>query len=387
MENQNVNSIIIRPGELFLKGKNKYIFENCLLENIKYALKDYNVNVLKSQNRFYVEGFDLIDLENIINATKKIFGITTISKAYKVDAEVESITNVALNIIPEKGAFRVSTNRAFKQFPMNSMEFSAYLGAQILRKYKELNVNLFEYDFNVNVDIRENKIAYIFLETIKGAGGLPVGTSGKATLLLSGGIDSPVAGYMIAKRGVELMAVHFHSFPYTSELALIKVRDLAIKLTKYTKKLDVFVVPFTKIQEEIYQKCPEPYMITIMRRFMMRIAQKLSIINNSQALITGESLGQVASQTIPSINSTDAVVNIPVFRPLIAFDKVDIIDFAKTIDTYETSIRPYQDCCTVFVPERPVIKPRLNLVIEYEESLDVDSLIDDAIQNTKIESF
>ncbi len=383
----SVNCIIIRPGELFLKGKNKFLFENCLFDNIKYALKDYDISVLKSQNRFYVENFNISDLNNILNILQKVFGITTISEAYKVPIDKDLIKETVLKIIPKKGKFRVTTKRAYKQFPMSSMEFSAYLGAEILKTYNELSVDLFDYDFNLNIDIRENKFAYIFFETIKGAGGLPVGISGKVGLLLSGGIDSPVAGYMIAKRGVELKAIHFYSFPYTSDLALLKVKDLAKKLSEYVKSIDLYIVPFTAIQEEIHKKCPEAYMITIMRRFMMRIAEKISQNNDLSAIVTGESLGQVASQTIPSIASTDNAINIPVLRPLIAFDKTEIIEIAKKINTYEISIRPYQDCCTVFVPEKPAIKPKLELVAKLEEELDIETLVNDAISSTTIETI
>ncbi|HHX48976.1 MAG TPA: tRNA 4-thiouridine(8) synthase ThiI [Clostridiales bacterium] len=383
----SVNCIIIRPGELFLKGKNKFLFENCLFDNIKYALKDYDISVLKSQNRFYVENFNISDLNNILNILQKVFGITTISEAYKVPIDKDLIKETVLKIIPKKGKFRVTTKRAYKQFPMSSMEFSAYLGAEILKTYNELSVDLFDYDFNLNIDIRENKFAYIFFETIKGAGGLPVGISGKVGLLLSGGIDSPVAGYMIAKRGVELKAIHFYSFPYTSDLALLKVKDLAKKLSEYVKSIDLYIVPFTAIQEEIHKKCPEAYMITIMRRFMMRIAEKISQNNDLSAIVTGESLGQVASQTIPSIASTDNAINIPVLRPLIAFDKIEIIEIAKKINTYEISIRPYQDCCTVFVPEKPAIKPKLELVAKLEEELDIETLVNDAISSTTIETI
>lgn len=383
----NVNCIIIRPGELFLKGKNKFLFENCLFDNIKDALKEYEATISKSQNRFYVEKFNLSNLNDILNILKKIFGISTISQAYKVSIDIDSIKNVVMNVIPKEGTFRVTTKRAYKKFPMTSMEFSAYLGAEILKKFNQLSVNLFDYDFNLNIDIRENNFAYIFFETIKGAGGLPVGTSGKASLLLSGGIDSPVAGFMIAKRGVQLIAIHFYSFPYTSELALLKVKDLVKKLSEYAKKIDLFIVPFTKIQENIYKKCPESYMITIMRRFMMRIAEKISKNNNSEAIVTGESLGQVASQTIPSIICTDNATILPVLRPLIAFDKTEIIDIANDINTYDISIRPFQDCCTVFVPQKPAIKPKLDMVKKFENELDIEALVDDAVAMTTIESF
>lgn len=383
----NINSIIIRPGELFLKGKNKRFFENVLFDNIKHALNKYELCVFRSQNRIYVEKFDLTLADTIISDLKCVFGIYSISKAYKVSSELEQIEKLSTQIVPNIGRFRVTVNRADKSFPMKSMELAAHIGSILLKAHNLLKVDLFNYEFNLNIDIRENKYTYVFFDTILGAGGLPVGTSGKGLLLLSGGIDSPVAGYLMAKRGMELSAVHFFSHPYTSELALQKVRDLAKSLIKYTKRISLYIVSFTEIQQNIYENCPDSYLITIMRRFMMRVAERIASIEGAKILITGESLGQVASQTVPSLISTDDATNMSVLRPLIAFDKFETINLSKNISTYDISIRPYEDCCTVFVPEKPVIKPKIDLVRKYEEALDIDNLVSNALSSTKLEEI
>ena len=286
-----------------------------------------------------------------------------------------------------EGTFRVTVNRAYKKFPIQSAKFAAQIGGVILEKFPKLKVNLTEFDQEICIDIRENSKTYLYSEIINGQDGMPVGTSGKGIVLLSGGIDSPVAAYRMAKRGMDLLYLHFHSFPYTSLQAKEKVITLAKTLKKYSYAGKMLVVPFTKIQQEIHEKCPAEFMITIMRRFMMRIAEKLSKKYGCGAIITGESLGQVASQTLESINVTNSVVNIPVFRPLIGMDKTEIIDIAKKIDTFETSILPYEDCCTVFLPKFPVIKPKLEIIERAESALCVWELIDEVVDQIEIIEF
>lgn len=377
-------TIIIRIGEIFLKGNNKYYFESLLLKNIKAALKGIDCKVVSSRNRMNVEKYAAEDECEIVARLKCVFGIHSISPAYKIATDLEKIAELAQEISPKAGIFRVNVNRADKRLKLRSMDIARDVGGYMLSKSDKLTVNLFEYDFDVNIDIRENGISYIFYERIPGLGGLPVGCSGNGMLLLSGGIDSPVAGFTMAKRGVRLFAVHYHSFPYTSEQAKEKVIDLAKKITKYTGNIKLFVVPFTEIQYAIRENCPAEFMITIMRRFMMRIAEKLAKTCGCGAIITGESLGQVASQTMESMNVTNAVVDLPVFRPLIGNDKIEIIEIAKRIDTYDLSILPYEDCCTVFLPKNPVIKPKLEYVMSMEEKLNIDALVDAAIGGVEI---
>ena len=323
------NCVLIRFGEIFLKGNNRKYFEDLLINNIKSALKPFKYTFLRSQGRYYIEDFENID--EIVSALTKVFGIHSVSPALKVKTDKET----------------------------------------------------FDHDFDLHVDIRDNGYSYLFYDKIPGAGGLPVGCSGNGMLLLSGGIDSPVAGWLMAKRGVRLHAIHFHSFPYTGEPALQKVKDLAEKLSRYTGQVNLHVVPFTAIQYAIHENCPASFMITIMRRFMMRIAEKIARKEECGAIITGESLGQVASQTMQSMNVTNSVVKLPVFRPVVGFDKEEIIDIAKKIDTFEISIRPYEDCCTVFLPKNPVIRPKISDAEEYERALDVETLVDQAVAGTE----
>lgn len=379
------NSILIRFGEIFLKGDNRYYFENLLIKNIKSALSGYNYEFVRSQSRYYVENFAPEDKDDIIAALTKVFGIHSVSPTVKLKTDVEEIGRVAAEISPKTGKFRVTVKRADKRFYMTSPEIGAKIGGMMLKASGgKLKVDLFDYDFEVFVDVRENGYSYLFYDKIMGAQGLPTGCSGNGMLLLSGGIDSPVAGWLMAKRGIRLYAIHFHSFPYTSELALQKVKDLAKKLTAYCGDINLFVVPFTEIQYAIHKHCPAEFMITIMRRFMMRIAERIARENNCGAIITGESLGQVASQTMQSIIVTNSVVTLPVYRPLIGLDKYEIIDIANKIDTFDISIRPYEDCCTVFLPKNPVIKPKLADAIEFENRLDIEPLIDAAIKNTEL---
>lgn len=373
--------VIIRYSEIHLKGNNREFFESALISNIKHVLQDYTYEFARSNARYIIRKFDESQLEQIVDAVKNVFGVHSLSVAEEVDSNVEQIKAAALALAPTSGSFKVNTNRADKKFPIHSMNLSADIGGDILEDNPSLTVDLFHPDHVVNIDIRENGKTFVYSEIIKAVNGMPVGTAGKGVVMLSGGIDSPVAAYMMAKRGMTLRAVHFHSFPYTSMQAKQKVLDLAKLVKKYSLRMTVDVVSFTEIQTAIHEKCPEEYMITIMRRFMMRIAEKLARMNGCGAVITGESLGQVASQTLESITSTNSVANIPVFRPLIGFDKDEIIEIAERIGTFKTSILPYEDCCTIFLPKKPVTKPRLDAVLKVESALDVDTLVNNAMQN------
>ena len=377
------HTILIRIGEIFLKGNNKKVFLSQLKYNINDCLFGIDCKLIVAQNRMYIVNYDAKDEDEIISRLSKVFGIFSLSPALKISTDVEKIAYKCAELFPKEGKFRVTVNRADKTLPKNSMEIARYIGSVMLKNAPELSVDLFEYDFEVNVDIREDKYSYIFYKKIACLSGMPVGCGGKGLLLLSGGIDSPVAGYMMAKRGVKIYAIHYHSYPYTSEHAKQKVLDLAKKLSVYCGSIEVFVVPFTDIQYAIKENCPIEYMITLMRRYMMRIAEKVAITLDCGALITGESLGQVASQTMESIIVTNSVVSLPVFRPLIGLDKSEIIDISKKIDTFELSILPYEDCCTVFLPKNPVIKPKIKYALDYEKSID-ESLIDKAIEGVEI---
>lgn len=373
--------IIVRYSEIHLKGNNRDFFESALISNIKFVLKEYKYDFARSNARYIIRNFDETQIENIIDALKNVFGVHSLSVALEVDSVYEQISAAAIQLAPASGTFKVSTNRADKRFPTKSMVLSADVGGDILERNPRLKVDLFNPDNTVYIDIRENGKTFVYTQSIKAVNGMPVGTGGKGIVMLSGGIDSPVAAYMMAKRGMTLRAVHFHSFPYTSMQAKQKVLDLAKLLKKYTLHITVDVVSFTEIQTAIHEKCPEEYMITIMRRFMMRIAERIAKNTGAGAVITGESLGQVASQTLESITSTNSVATIPVFRPLIGFDKDDIIEIAQKIGTFETSILPYEDCCTIFLPKKPVTKPRLSAVEKVESVLDVDALVDNALGN------
>lgn len=375
--------IIVRYCEIHLKGKNRGYFERMLLDNIRRALENINCKVVRIPARYLVEDFCEADESEIVSRLQKIGGVHSISPATLVKSDKQNIYDVALSLCEGKrGTFKVETNRADKTFPMHSIDMSRELGGMILEKYAPaLSVSVKNPEFTVNIDIRESGDTLIYTDVIKCIGGMPVGSAGCGLLLLSGGIDSPVAGYMMTKRGMRLKALHFHSYPYTSDDAKQKVISLAEKLSVYSGGIDMYVVSVTHIQEAIHEKCPEELMITILRRFMMRIAQIIAEKSGAQAIITGESLGQVASQTIESITTSNAVVTLPVFRPLIAFDKLDIIEIARKIDTYDTSILPFEDCCTVFLPKFPAIKPKLEKVEHFENALDVDGLIAEALSN------
>ena len=376
--------IIIRYSEIHLKGNNRDFFESILISNIKHVLSDYAYQFGRSNARYVIRNFDENYTEQILDAVKNVFGVYSVSPAEEVPSTYEDISSAALSMAPVYGTFKVNTNRADKRFPIPSMKLSADIGGKILEQNPTLKVDLFHPDTVVSIDIRENGKTFVYSEVIKGVNGMPVGTAGKGIIMLSGGIDSPVAMYMMAKRGMTLRSVHFHSFPYTSMQAKQKVLDLAKIVKKYTLHMTVDVVSFTEIQTAIHEKCPEEYMITIMRRFMMRIAEKLAQKHGAGAVITGESLGQVASQTLESITSTNSVATLPVFRPLIGFDKDEIIEIAQRIGTFETSILPYEDCCTIFLPKKPVTKPRLSAVLKVESALDVETLVNNALQNIEV---
>lgn len=378
--------ILLRIGEIFLKGKNKSYFDNSLINNIKRHLNGIDFKFVKSQNRYYLEDFKEEDLDEIVDRVKKVFGLHSLSIATKVETSEEEIEKNILEYAPHEGqSFRVTCTRADKTFPYKSYEFAAKMGGVILANVKNVEVDLHEPDVVISIDIREKGYTYIFSQKIMCAQGMPVGTSGKGMLLLSGGFDSPVAGWRMARRGMRISAIHFHSYPHTSLQAKEKVIDLAKVMTEYCGDIDLFIVPFTKIQEAIHEHCRADFMITIMRRIMIMIAERIAKANECGALITGESLAQVASQTVESITSTNQAVELlPVFRPLIGMDKSEIIETAEHIGTAKLSELPYPDCCTVFLPDFPVIKPKLQVAIDEQAKLvDLETLIADAIENTE----
>ena len=377
------SAVIIRYCEIHLKGKNRSYFEKLLKENIKNAVKDIQCDFVAMHSRYLLENFKDEDLPLIEEKLKKTAGIHSYSIACVVESNIENIYGAVSLLLKDKsGTFKIITNRADKTFSPDSMQTSVLLGGRALEEYGDnLRVDVKDPQISVFVDIREDGKTFVYTQTIHCMSGMPVGSAGKGLLLISGGIDSPVAGYMMCKRGMRLDCLHFHSFPYTGEAAKEKVKTLAAKLAEYNGGINLYVVSFTHIQEEIHKHCPEEYMITIMRRFMMRIAERLANDKGAQAIITGESLGQVASQTIESITSSNSVVTMPVLRPLIAFDKIDIIDIARKIDTYETSILPYEDCCTVFLPKFPAIKPNLEKVERAEAKLDIQALTEEALNS------
>lgn len=381
--------ILLKYGEISLKGLNRPMFERQLISNVAKALAPLGkFSVRKSQSTIYVEPLeDSADTELAVERLSKVFGIVNICPALKCEKTIESIEKTTLECLSQmdiKGkTFKVEAKREDKQFPMNSPQICRHMGGVILKNTDGLSVDVHNPDILVQIEIR--KEAYIFTHKVSGAGGMPIGTAGRATLLLSGGIDSPVAGWMIAKRGVRLEAVHFHSHPYTSDRAKEKVIDLARIMSAYTGEIRLHVVPFTEIQLDIIEKCPKNYLTIIMRRLMMRIAEKISVQNGSSALITGESIGQVASQTMESLVVTDNAVNMPVFRPCIGMDKEEIVTISKKIDTYETSILPFEDCCTIFVPKHPKTKPSVAEIEEAEKLLtDPEGMMAKAIADEEL---
>ena len=373
--------LLVRYGEVFLKGANRPHFLKVLNDNVKKAVKPIGGRVWMSDSRIYVSDFD--DLQECISRVTKVFGIYSVSPAVEMEKDLEAISEKAIEMMRDKeGSFKVFGRRSDKSFPLNSMEIGMEVGGRVLQSNPKLWVDVHKPQHRLNIEIRDN--AYLCVEEIMAVGGLPMGTGGKAALLLSGGIDSPVAGYQLMKRGVRCCAIHFQSPPYTGELARDKVMQLAKKLADYAGGMRVYLVPFTKCQLEIHEKCPDGLGTLITRRFMMRIAEKIARDYGAQALITGESLGQVASQTMEALGCTDAVVSMPVFRPLIGMDKTEIMAIAQKIDTFETSILPYEDCCTVFTPRHPVTRPKLSTMPDAERKLDVDALVDEAVAATEM---
>ena len=378
--------ILIRFGEIFLKGKNRGYFEKSLFSNIKTSLDKFNLSVVKISGRYIVKNYNLDDENEIADRISKIPGIFSYSIADLIQTSYENIENHAVELMKdEKGTFKVETNRADKKLELNSMQISARVGGRILASNRNLKVDIKNPEHILNIDIRENGETYIYSKAILGVGGMPVGTSGAGLLLLSGGIDSPVAGYMMAKRGVKVAAVHFHSFPYTSNSAREKVEELASIVSAYTGDMTIYMVSMTELQEQIHEKCDDSYMITLLRRGMFTIAERIAKRHKKKMIITGENLGQVASQTIESMTVVSEVVkSTPILRPLIAFDKCEIIDIAKKIGTYETSIKPFEDCCTVFLPDSPVVKPELYKVKKEQEKIDFDEILNRSMESIEV---
>lgn len=388
MNEQNI--FIVRCGEVALKGMNKPYFEKMLVNRIKKLLKKFdNVEAYRHEGLIFVRADKKHDPEMIIGEISKVFGVASISPALECESELNSIGDAAvalmMDLIEKKGikTFKVDAKRADKNFPVKSPEIARIIGAKVLVGCKVLKVDVHNPDCVLFVDLRKDK-SYVFEQKISGFGGLPLGTNGKGMVLLSGGIDSPVAAWMMAKRGMLIEAVHFHSYPYTSQRAQEKVEDLARIIAQYCGRFKMNVINLLPIQEQIVENCPEEETTILVRRFMMRIAEKVAQKSGCTMLITGENLGQVASQTAEALAVTDATVKMPVMRPLIALDKVDIIQKAKDIGTFETSIMPYEDCCTVFLPKHPATKPKLEKILESESKLDVDALVEAAVEKMEI---
>ena len=390
MELNQEHIFIVRCGEVALKGMNKPYFERMLVERIRKLLKKFDgVSVKRHEGLIFVRADRSLDKQAIIKEISKVFGVASISPAVECESTMESIGAAAVDymmeVIRERGVktFKVEAKRADKTFPVKSPDIGRQIGAAVLKGCKVLKVDVHHPDCLLFVDVRHDK-SYIYQDKIPGFGGLPLGTNGKGLSLLSGGIDSPVATWMMAKRGMMIEAVHFHSYPYTSQRAQEKVEDLASIVATYCGRFRMHVVNLLPVQEQIVEHCPEEETTILVRRFMMRIAQRIAEKNGCGMLITGENLGQVASQTAESLIVTDASVTMPVMRPLIAMDKVDIMDLAQEIGTYETSIQPYEDCCTVFLPKHPATKPKLEKILESESRLDCEALIDAAVDAEEI---
>ncbi len=381
--------ILIKNGELALKGLNRKNFEDALVKNLKRRLQSFmDFEVTKSQSTIMIEPTsENPDMEAAVDAVSKVFGIAGFSRAAATEKDMQAIVKTAgvylADTLEMARTFKVEAKRSDKNFPLKSPEICREVGGYLLKKFSHLTVDVHNPDVVVTVEIRDN-YAFVRGNQIKGAGGMPVGTAGKAAIMISGGIDSPVAAWCMAKRGLHLSAIHFASPPYTSARAEQKVHELLAKVSEYSGRIDLLVVPFTEIQERIRDKCPEELFTIIMRRMMMRIACELSKKEGCGALITGESLGQVASQTLPALACTDAVATIPVFRPLIGMDKDEIVVISRKIDTFEISIQPYEDCCTVFTPKHPRLKPTLEMVAEAESALDIDELIARAMADVRL---
>ena len=375
--------ILLKLGEIVLKGLNRRTFEQRLSANVRRRLAPIGkFRVYCLQSIIYVEGAEGSDMDAAFEALKKVFGIVSLTRAAACEKDKDAIAKLAVEYLRRDmeaaKSFKVEAKRSDKAFPMTSIELSQYVGGELSDAYPDTAVDVHNPELTVHIEVRD-LAAYVHATPVHGAGGLPVGSSGTAVTLLSGGIDSPVSSYMIAKRGVHLIPVHFFSFPYTSQQAKDKVIELGRRLTEYCGKMTLEVVPFTHIQEEIRDKCPEEYFTLIMRRFMMRIAERIALDNNAKAIVTGENLGQVASQTMEAMASTQAVMSLPVLQPLIGMDKEEIVVRARQIGTFDTSILPYEDCCTVFTPRHPRTRPKLRDVEKVESVLDADSLVSEAL--------
>ena len=377
--------ILLKLGEIVLKGLNRKSFEQKLMSNVRRRLEPVGrFRVYCLQSTVYVEAEeDGADMDAAFEALKKVFGVIKLSRAAACEKDKDAIANLAIEYLREDmervRSFKVESKRSDKSFPMTSIQLSQYVGGLLAEAYPNVQVDVHEPELTVHLEVRD-LAAYVHATPVPGAGGMPVGSNGVAVTLLSGGIDSPVSTYMIAKRGVRLIPVHFFSFPYTSQQAKDKVVDLGRQLTEYCGRMTLEVVPFTHIQEEIRDKCPEEYFTLIMRRFMMRIAKRIADANGAKAVVTGENLGQVASQTMEAMASTQAVIDMPVLQPLIGMDKEEIVTLARKIGTFETSILPYEDCCTVFTPRHPRTHPKLKDVEAAESALDMDALVDEAVK-------
>lgn len=379
-------AFLIKYAEIGVKGKNRFLFEDALVNQIRFVLREVEgeFTVRKEPGRIFVETETNFDYDETVDALQHVFGIVGICPVAKMedngfdDFAAQTVEFLKKEYKECNFSFKVKARRARKNYPLDSMEINKELGAKIVDAFPEVTVDVHHPEVTVYVEIREK--IYVYSKTIKGAGGMPLGTNGKAMLLLSGGIDSPVAGYMMAKRGVKIDAVYFHAPPYTSERAKQKVVDLAKLVSKYSGSMRLFVVNFTDIQLAIYEKCPHDELTIIMRRYMMRIAEHLAKENNCLGLVTGESVGQVASQTLQSLAATNEVCTMPVYRPLISFDKQEIIDISEKINTYETSIQPFEDCCTIFVAKHPVTKPNINIIKRSETHL--DDVMEESMQKT-----
>ena len=388
MNEQNI--FIVRCGEVALKGMNKPYFERMLVDRIRKNLKEFDaVDVRRHEGLIFVRADKKYDKEQLIKQISKVFGVASISPAVEAPSNLDAIGEEAVKYMMELivtigvKTFKVEGKRADKNFRVKSPDIGRIIGAKVLIGCKVLKVDVHNPDVHLFVDVRHDK-SYIYQQKIAGFGGLPLGTNGKGMVLLSGGIDSPVAAWMMAKRGMVIEAVHFHSYPYTSQRAQEKVEDLARIVASYCGNFKMHVINLLPIQEQIVQNCPEEETTILVRRFMMRIAEKIAEKNRAMMLITGENLGQVASQTAEALVVTDACVKMPVMRPLIAMDKVDIMDKAEEIGTFETSIQPYEDCCTVFLPKHPTTKPKLERILESESHLDVDALVEAAVASAEV---
>lgn len=376
--------ILIKYGELTTKKDNRKEFINILSKNINEKIKKYDAKIIKDRSRMYITFEDKYQKE-IIKVLKNTFGIHAFNIVHKANTNKEDICTVTLENLQKTNfkTFKVVSKRRDKSFPISSMEFNKVIATSILKNIKDIKVDVHNPDIYINIEINKYE-TYIYFNEIKGLGGYPVGVAGKGLLMLSGGIDSPVAGYLSLKRGVKIEAIYFEAIPHTSLNAREKVINLAKELLKYSSSFNLYIVPITKLQEEIYQKIDSTYIITILRRMMYRISEQIARKHKDLILINGESIGQVASQTLTSMNAINEVVKIPVIRPVACFDKLEIIDIAKKINTYETSILPYEDCCTIFVPKHPVINPKQDKCVEYEQKINYEELIKETIENTKI---